>query len=154
MSTRMCMLRCQILLCVCVKVATLASGPFNYARNMQYATPSSQPATGMFALIRDLFRQAAREVRGHVRILFCSCVLRLCLTSALHVRTLRELLYTHACKCVMNCAPPTSSRVCMCAHQLAAGKDRFWRLRNPVSSHGETNCLSHPWTPRCHQLNH
>ena len=39
---------------------------------------------------------------------------------------------------------PMVACVCMCVHQLAVDKDRFWRLRNPVSSHGETNCLSPP----------
>ena len=42
-------------------VATLASAPFNFARNMQYATPPSQCAEPTVALVATLFRQACAE---------------------------------------------------------------------------------------------
>lgn len=42
--------------------ATVLSGPFNYARNMQYATPSSvRRAPSSLSLLRDLFARARLE---------------------------------------------------------------------------------------------
>ena len=44
-------------------LATIASAPFNFARNMQYATPPSQRAASTAALLAGLFRQARAERR-------------------------------------------------------------------------------------------
>ena len=49
-------------------VATIASAPFNFARNMQYATPPTERAKPTAALIAALFRQARAE-RSPVRFL-------------------------------------------------------------------------------------
>lgn len=44
-------------------MATVASGPLNYARNMQYATPASEQSRTTASLIRELFAEAAVEPR-------------------------------------------------------------------------------------------
>jgi len=38
--------------------ATIASAPWNYARNIKYATPPGQPAPSIWCCFRDLFREA------------------------------------------------------------------------------------------------
>jgi len=44
-------------------IATTASAPLNYARNMQFATPSTHPARSTLALLRQLLRDARAEDR-------------------------------------------------------------------------------------------
>ena len=41
--------------------ATVVSGPLNYARNMQYATPLNQPCPSTWRVIVDLFANARKQ---------------------------------------------------------------------------------------------
>lgn len=58
-------------------LATIVSGPFNYARNVQYATSSSQQASSTWSTLRDLMNQARQRPNFMQRILFLTNRLRI-----------------------------------------------------------------------------
>jgi len=49
--------------------ATIASAPWNYARNIKYATPPGQQAPSIWCCLRDLFRDARTADCGSLRFL-------------------------------------------------------------------------------------
>jgi hypothetical protein len=46
---------------VSASVATAASSPFNYVRNVHYAVPSGQTAESHVKILTDLYRETARQ---------------------------------------------------------------------------------------------
>lgn len=50
-------------------LATIASAPWNYARNMKYATPPGQQAPSTWCCLRELFRDARKADCGSLRFL-------------------------------------------------------------------------------------
>jgi hypothetical protein len=49
--------------------ATIASAPWNYARNIKYATPPGQPIPSIWCCLRDLFRDARTADCGTLKFL-------------------------------------------------------------------------------------
>ena len=57
--------------------ATILSGPFNYARNMQYALPVGDKAPSTLVVVRQLWVEAAQEPSALARLRFLQIRLRI-----------------------------------------------------------------------------
>jgi len=63
--------------CLAAALATIASGPFNYVRNIQYGTKSQDRALSTWFILKDLWWEAAQQDTLSRRLHFLSTRLRI-----------------------------------------------------------------------------
>lgn len=63
--------------CLAAALATIASGPFNYVRNIQYGTKSREKALSTWMILKDLWWQTAEQDSLQRRIQFLTTKLRI-----------------------------------------------------------------------------